>query len=81
MTRCLRRLIEGIRDIVIWCLCAGILAGFSYGMYCLTYDPGYATQQECRHSLFLLQYDKGHDGEECLELENGHWKIFDRDRQ
>ena len=46
-----------------------------------TWDNGISlTQQECRESLFLLQYNNGHHGEECLELENGYWKIFDRNR-
>jgi hypothetical protein len=67
---------EGIRAVVIWCLCAGVLVGISYGISSLTYNPGYATKGECLRALFEIQYHNGHHGEECDELENGHWKIF-----
>jgi len=73
-----RRIIEGIEAVVIWCLCAGFLVGISFGLYYLDPpDPDFETKRECNHALFELQYKVGHHWEECLELENGHWKIFD----
>jgi hypothetical protein len=65
--------------VVIWCLCAGLVWGVGYGLYCLTYDPGFATKSQCDRALFHYQWAGGHHGEACEELENGHWKIFDVD--
>ena len=74
-----RQIVEGIQAVVIWCLCALILVGLSYGCSRLTYEPGFAMEQECLQALSSLQYREGHHGEDCEELENGHWKIFDLD--
>jgi hypothetical protein len=75
-----RKIIEGIQAVAIWCLCAGLfLWGIGYGLYCLTYDPGFATEGECDRALSWYQWKAGHHGETCEELENGHWKIFDVD--
>jgi len=72
-----RKIAEGIQATVIWCLCAGALIGINYGLHYLGDDPDFDTEQECHHALFALQYREGHHGERCLELENGHWYIFD----
>jgi len=72
-----RKIVEGIQATVILCLSAGVLVGINYGLHCLSDDPGFETEQECHHALFALQYREGHHGERCLELENGHWGIFD----
>jgi hypothetical protein len=72
---------EGIRVVVLGCLYAGFLGAVWYGLYFLTYDPdfGFETKQECDRALFRLEYASGHHGDECDELENGHWWIFDID--
>ena len=74
-----RKIIEGIQAVAIWFLCAGFLWGIGYGLYCLTYDPGFATKRGCDRALSRYQWEAGHHGETCEELENGRWKIFDVD--
>jgi hypothetical protein len=72
----MRKIIDGLGAVVIWCLCAGVVIGIGY-VLSPTDDPGFETKQECEHVLFQIQWKNGHHGEECDELDNGHWKIFD----
>jgi hypothetical protein len=72
---------DGAQALLGFCLYIGFLGAFAYGSYWLFYDSdhGFKTKGECNSALFKYQYSAGHHGEECLELENGHWWIFDLD--
>ena len=53
----LKKIAEGIRNVVIWCVCTGILVGIAYGISCLVDDnPGYADHQECRQAQQSANY-------------------------
>ncbi len=37
----------------------------------------FAIVQQCERALAKWQYDDGHHGEECVELEGGGWCVYD----
>ena len=63
-------------------LCLEGIIAIHYRLVCLEYipdHPGFATKQDCYYAVLQLHYTFGHNGEQCLELQNGRWWIFDLD--
>jgi len=63
-------------------LCLEVVIAIHYGLVCVEYipdHPGFVTKRDCDYAVLQLQYTFGHSGEQCRELQNGRWWIFDLD--
>jgi hypothetical protein len=63
----------------IWLACSVPLYGCFVLMQWSTAPTPFATVQQYERTLAKWQYDNGHHGEECVELEGGGWWVYNYD--
>jgi hypothetical protein len=61
----------------IWLACVVPLYGCFAFLQWSTASTPFPTIQQCERALVEWQYDNGHRGERCVELEDGGWCVYD----
>jgi hypothetical protein len=61
----------------VWLACVIPLYGCFAIVEWATAPTPFSTMQQCQRALRNWQYDNGHGGELCVELEGGGWCVYD----